>query len=302
MCRSSLVHSYSVGRPGQTWIGNGVWYISEGVVMAMSGAEMALLERAREGDEQALEALLAAAQPQLYRFSMRMCRQTEDAEDVLQDSMMSLARSVRDFRGASSLSTWIFTIARSFCIKKRRKGKFAPSQLESFDELSAREAGSIESSQPDPEQAVETAEVWKQVQAGIEKLEPDLREVLILRDIEGLTAKEVSEVVGVSASAVKSRLHRARVGLRSTLSPQAYVPKAGCPNIRELFSKHLEGEIDSEICSTMQEHVNDCPDCAAECLGLRTALNACSTAPCEVPQHVQEQVQQAIRSAIKTSS
>lgn len=80
-----------------------------------------LLERARGGDAAALEALLRAVQPQLYRFSMKMCRHTEDAEDVLQDSMMTLARSFRDFRGASSLSTWLFTIARSFCIKKRRK-------------------------------------------------------------------------------------------------------------------------------------------------------------------------------------
>ena len=85
-----------------------------------SEAQM-LLEQARFGDDAALERLLKAVQPQLYRFSMKMCRHTEDAEDVLQDSMMTLARSFRDFRGASSLSTWLFTVARSFCIKKRRK-------------------------------------------------------------------------------------------------------------------------------------------------------------------------------------
>ena len=94
-----------------------------------------LLERARRGDEAALEQLLSAVQPQLYRFSMKMCRHTEDAEDVLQDSMMTLARSFRDFRGASSLSTWLFTIARSFCIKKRRKSKFAPQREESLEQL-----------------------------------------------------------------------------------------------------------------------------------------------------------------------
>ena len=57
---------------------------------------------------------------------MRMCRDPEDAKDVLQDTLLAMARGVRDFRGASSLSTWLYTIARSFCIKRRRRSKFAP--------------------------------------------------------------------------------------------------------------------------------------------------------------------------------
>ena len=59
---------------------------------------------------------------------MKMCRDPEDAQDVLQDTLLAMARGVRDFRGASSISTWLYTIARSFCIKKRRRSKFAPEQ------------------------------------------------------------------------------------------------------------------------------------------------------------------------------
>ena len=177
-----------------------------------------LLERARGGDEAALQELLIMVQPQLYRFSMKMCRHTQDAEDVLQDSMLSLARSFRDFRGSSTLSTWLFTIARNFCIKKRRKSKFAPKGEESLEQLPTAEQHQIRATTPDPHQQAESAEIWQQVQAGIKRIEPAYREILVLRDIEGLRAKEVAEVVGISVSAVKSRLHRARSQLREQLS------------------------------------------------------------------------------------
>ena len=259
----------------------------------------ALLQRARGGDEQALEQLLIAVQPQLYRFSMKMCRHTEDAEDVMQDSMMTLARSFRDFRGASSLSTWIFTIARSFCIKKRRKGKFAPEREESLEQLAPSEQGSIQSPSPDPHQQAESAEIWRQVQAGIQLIEPAYREILVLRDIEGLRAKEVAEIVGISVPAVKSRLHRARAELREHLASTHYQPQPGCPNIRKVFSQHLEGDLSPDICSTMEAHVADCPICAAECDGLKAALNACSSAPCEVPAAVQQRLQEALRTVLE---
>jgi RNA polymerase sigma-70 factor, ECF subfamily len=256
-----------------------------------------LLDKARAGDEVALESLLKAVQPQIYRFSVQMCRQTEDAEDVLQDSMMALARSVRDFRGASSFSTWLYTVTRSFCIKKRRKRVNAPLREEPLHEQEG-----LASSAPSPQEQLESAEAWRQVKSAIETLEPKYREVLILRDVEGLRAAEVSEVVGITVSAVKSRLHRARADLRATLTAKTYKPRPGCPDIRVVFSKHLEGELSADICSTMEAHVADCGECNAECDGLRSALAVCSSAPCEVPQAVQERVQAALRSALQEDS
>src|SRR5512147_1714986 len=90
-----------------------------------------LLDRARAGQSDALEQLLERHQSQVYRFGMKMCRDPEDAKDVLQDTLLSVARNVRDFRGSSSVSTWLYTIARSFCVKKRRKRKFAPKEAAS---------------------------------------------------------------------------------------------------------------------------------------------------------------------------
>src|SRR6478735_3258483 len=93
----------------------------------------ALLERSRQGDNKALEELLSRHQAQVYRFGMKMCRNPEDAQDVLQETLLAMARSVRDFKGASSVSTWLYKIARSFCIKKRRKRKAAPSVIASLE-------------------------------------------------------------------------------------------------------------------------------------------------------------------------
>ena len=127
---------------------------------------------------------------------------------------------------------------------------------------------------------------------------PEYREILVLRDIEGLTAREVAEVTGLSVPAVKSRLHRARHELRGKLSHAPHRPSPGCPDIRTVFSKHLEGDLSADICSTMGAHVATCASCASECDGLKEALHACSTAPCGIPDAVQSRVKEALRRAL----
>jgi len=257
-----------------------------------------LLELAKNGDAEAMEALLKEFQPRIYRFGMKMCRHPEDAEDVLQDTMLTLARSVRDFRGESSLSTWLYTVTRSFCMKKRRKSKFAPKVEESLEGLSPSAAGALESTEPGPDVKAESNQAWGQVQKAIAGMEPEFREVLMLRDVEGLKAKEVAEIIGVSVAAVKSRLHRARAQLRSELVSPVVIP-SGCPDIRAVFSRHLEGDLSSGVCATMEAHVADCAFCAAECDGLKATLNICSTSQCEaVPEGIQRRVQSALRAAL----
>src|SRR6186997_255993 len=100
---------------------------------AGSATDDELVAAARQGNSAALEALLLRYQPHLYRFGLRMCGNVEDASDVAQESLISMARSVRDFRGDSTVSSWLYTIARRFCIRKRRRSKFAPAREESLD-------------------------------------------------------------------------------------------------------------------------------------------------------------------------
>src|SRR5512138_529959 len=99
----------------------------------MAENDQALIEAARAGDRRALEKLLERHQSSVYRFGMKMCGESEDAKDVLQETLFAAVRTLPEFRGASSVSTWLYTIARSFCLKKRRTSKFAPERIESLE-------------------------------------------------------------------------------------------------------------------------------------------------------------------------
>jgi RNA polymerase sigma-70 factor (ECF subfamily) len=271
-------------------------------------ASHTLLERARGGDRDALEELLARHQSQVYRFGLKMCRNPEDAEDVLQDTLLAMARSVRDFRGASSISTWLYTIARSYCIKRRRKSKFAPVETHSLDTSGAIDKALLAAPGKAPDDAAADEEVRRALERAIGVLEPKYREVLLLRDEEGLTAPEVAEVLGISVQAVKSRLHRARLQVRERIAPLLDVqaapeppPEAGapCPDIPRLFSRYLEHEIAPAVCAEMEKHLDNCPRCRRACDSLKRTLHLCRTAgtAVEVPPAVQAAVKAALRRA-----
>jgi RNA polymerase sigma-70 factor, ECF subfamily len=266
----------------------------------------ALLDAARQGDGDALEALLKDVQPRIYRFSLKMCGRTEDAQDVLQDTLFAAARTVRGFRGASSVSTWLYTIARSFCIKKRRRSVFTPTVV-SLDADDAAAARTTAAPGPDPERTLADRELASALEAAIAALEPASREVLVLRDMEGLAADEVAGITGLSVSAVKSRLHRARLAVREQLTPMTapFPPSVparghGCPDVLNLLSRHLEGEIAPETCAEMERHVAACPRCHAACASLRETLKLCRTSPPpDVPEPVKESIRRGIRALLE---
>lgn len=269
-----------------------------------------LLQAARAGDTQALTQLLEQHQAQVYRFGMKMCRNPEDAEDVLQETLLAMARGIRDFRGASSVSTWLYTIARSHCIKKKRRSKFAPEPDRSLETEATHEAARL----MDPGKPADEALVSKQVEQALEQaigaLDPMYREVLVLRDMEGLTAPEVAEVLGISVQAVKSRLHRARLSVRAQVAPllgvpddaapvngDAAVPANACPDVLTMFSQHLEDEISADVCAEMERHLESCSRCRGTCDSLKRTLSLCRTSGPAV--HVPSAVQASVKIALK---
>jgi RNA polymerase sigma-70 factor (ECF subfamily) len=249
-------------------------------------SEQALVEAARAGDRAALEQLLENVQSRIYSFGMKMCGDREDAREVVQDTLLAVARSLRDFRGESSLSTWLYTIARSFCIKRRRH----PRPEEPLDFEAADPAA-------DPEKAATEQQIERLLLAAMGELEPMYREVLILRDGEGLTAPEAAQVLGISVDAVKSRLHRARVQVRDRLmSRLGAPPDSGCHDVATLWSRKLEGEISADVCAEMERHLEGCERCRAQCESLQRTLKLCRR--CEsgpVPADVQESVRASVR-------
>ena len=268
---------------------------------AASPSDDELLKAARLGDATALETLLRRYQPNLYRFGLRMCGNVEDAGDVAQDSLISMARSVRDFRGDASVSSWLYTIARRFCIKKRRRSKFAPAREESLDMPGTDAAHHLADPAPNPEQTATNRELMTALTHAIDALDPSRREVLLLRDVEGLSAPEVAKVLGISVDAVKSRLHRARIAVREELAPAlarpAIAPTRGalCPDVLRLFSQHLEGEIDPSVCATMEAHLAQCSHCRDACESLKRTLAICRQLPTpDVPAPLAASVKAAI--------
>jgi RNA polymerase sigma-70 factor (ECF subfamily) len=262
------------------------------------------LEAARAGDPQALESLLKDHQARIYRFGLKMCGDPDDAQDVVQETMFAAARTIRGFRGASSISTWLYSIARSFCIKKRRRSVFAPEVVSL--EADAESAHATPGPDPDPERTLADREIASALGRAIAELEPGMREVLVLRDVEGLSAAEVAQATGLGVAAVKSRLHRARVALRARLAPllQPVAPAPGpgagaCPDVVALLSRHLEGDIPPETCAEMERHVARCPSCGAACESLRRTLRLCSsTPPVELPAGLKESIRQGIRRVV----
>jgi RNA polymerase sigma-70 factor (ECF subfamily) len=143
----------------------------------------------------------------------------------------------------------------------------------------------------------------------IDSLDPASRDVLLLRDFEGLTAPEAAEVLGVSVDAIKSRLHRARLAVRSAMAPlvgpaseEREPAPERCPDVLSLYSRHLEGEIDGELCARMEKHIAACPRCRASCDSLRSVLALCASVPAErVPESVQESVRAEVLKVLPVS-
>lgn len=237
--------------------------------------DVALVDAARSGDPEAVEEFLRAQQPRLLRFGLRMCGSPEDAGDVLQDTLIAMARTLPRFRGDSSVATWMYAIARSFCIKKRRRRKGAPAAVEALrgDEPDAR---------PTPEDEALGFERVALLERAIRALPAASREVLLLRDVEGLSAAEVGAVTGLGERAVKSRLHRARRAVREALAPAAPSPGETCPDVVGLLSRKTEGQVTPGICARMEAHAASCSRCEALCASFRETLALCRALPVPV--------------------
>jgi len=268
------------------------------VATAAAENEALLIEQARAGDTTALTRLLEGYAPRVLRFGAKLCGTSADAEDVMQQTLLTVMSQLGTFRGESHFSTWLFSIARNHCLKLRSRGPEAHARapLEAAEqvlETPARQA---------PDEAVSQEQLEQALDGAIAALEPAQREVLVLRDIEGLSAQEVAQAVGVSVDAVKSRLHRARKALREQLTPwfEQSSASAACPDVVDLLSRYQEGDVTSEACHVMQAHVDGCPQCAKRCHALCSVLAACNAAPLPVLSEelkgvVQEQVRRSLR-------
>lgn len=172
----------------------------------------ALLRSVAGGDSRAFEQLVERHETPLYRFAVRMCLDPERAQDAVQEALLSAWKDAAAFRGGSTVRTWLFSILMNACRHLRRTRAGQPVQSAPLDEALA-----APSLAPTPEAQVGTAELGHLVDRVLSELDPQDREVLLLRDVEGLSGEDVARLLSLSLPAMKSRLHRARVALKTQL-------------------------------------------------------------------------------------
>ena len=180
-----------------------------------------LLDRIRRDEPGAFDAFVAAYGDRIYGFGRRVCGASEDARDVVQDTLLQAYLSLRELEHPEALRSWLYRVASNACLMKRRKGKYEPAREISLEELAPRpgEGPGVEIPDPAslPDENFARTRIRERVQAAIGDLPPHYRIVLVMRDMEQLSIDETSEALGLPASTIKMRLHRARLRVRRTL-------------------------------------------------------------------------------------
>jgi RNA polymerase sigma-70 factor (ECF subfamily) len=180
--------------------------------------EAALVAGVRRGDEQALETLLMRAQEIAYRFSRVICGAgAADAEDAMQEALINVYRRAGEIREPKAFRAWLYRTVKNACLIGRRKRVHEPTRLLSIDELMPGEEFPVSSNDRTPEQLAMDARTRNRLRKALAALPPAFRMTVFLRDIEGLSTREVAQVMDVTEDNVKTRLHRARLQLRREL-------------------------------------------------------------------------------------
>jgi RNA polymerase sigma-70 factor (ECF subfamily) len=182
--------------------------------------EPLLVAAAKRGDLSAFNELVGRYERKIFRLTMNITRNHEDAEDAMQDAFLKAYAHLKDFAGNSRFYTWLVRIAANEALMKLRKRR--PNQF-SLDEPIAGEneelmPREIEDWGPSPEQRYAQSEMKEILNGVIDELEPAFRTVFVLRDVENLSTEETAKIVGISVPAVKSRLLRGRLKLREKLN------------------------------------------------------------------------------------
>jgi RNA polymerase sigma-70 factor (ECF subfamily) len=177
----------------------------------MSSEEDAWVSRARAGDQAAFEAIFQRYERQIYSFTYRMMGDADDAYDLTQDCFIKAYRNLEKTNGDLNVSAWLHRIASNACLdvlRRRKRIRWLPWDNEKHENLLPSHT------MDDPELTAVTTEIQHDVQIILNKMTPRNRLALLLREFEGLSTEEIGEVMGMSRSAVKSVLFRAREEFR----------------------------------------------------------------------------------------
>ncbi len=180
-----------------------------------------LIRAINAGQSERFEELVRKYQQTVYNFGMRMCGEPRDSEDLVQETFLNVFRYLEGFRYETKFKNWMFRIATTACLRKKRRPKHAPERELSLEEFMPREGEELPDAPPDwaraPLDQVLTGELARHIQQAIIDLPKKYRLVVALREMEGFSTEETAQILDISAANVKVRLHRARLFLREKL-------------------------------------------------------------------------------------
>jgi len=192
-----------------------------------NGDEAALVKSASGGDFRAFEQLVERHQDRIYRLALRMTGNQSDAQEVVQEALLSAWKNLSKFEGKAQFGSWLYRIAANAALmllrSRRRRPQVSMEDIpgdivEDPNQNTLNRPGASDDWSKRPDEQFQSTELRKQIEAAVESLPSGAREVFVVRDLEGLSTEETAELLGLSVPAVKTRLHRARLALRSAIS------------------------------------------------------------------------------------
>lgn len=221
-----------------------------------------------QGDRRAFSSIVDRHASAVLRLARAMVQDVEVAEDVAQDTFLNAFRAAATYRRElASVRTWLFAIARNEARRALRNRRVAPARLEDRSLMAlGLEAGW---GQVGPEQALERVETTERLAWALASLDPEDREILVLRELEGLRGNEVAELLELTLSAVKSRLHRARLRLLAALRSseggvvehERDVGGMTCSAVLARLGDYVDGDCPPEETARIEEHLHGCTVC-----------------------------------------
>ena len=257
----------------------------------------------KRGGDGALERAVELLQGAVFAFSMRVCRQQQDAEDTMQDVLVKSLPYLSKFDNSRALATWLYKVAKNRCLMNRRKSTFAPKEELSLEELmpNQEEFERLDGlTSITPEGSAIRGEEGQRLREAIRYLPPHYRIILVLRDMEGFTDEEVGEITGLRPGTIRVRLHRARLFVRRELAKvnegmkddiaRRLQRKAGaasgtgrCRKVFAGLSDYLDGELDDFSCEEIETHLNGCEPCKKFLRSLESTIQRCQQTPADCP-------------------
>jgi RNA polymerase sigma-70 factor (ECF subfamily) len=193
-----------------------------------NGSELLLVNAARGGDVEAFGELVKRYDRQVFRVVRHMTENPQDAEDIVQEAFVKAFCSIAGFEGRAAFSTWLIRIAVNEAlgrIRHRQKFPMTPLEFSSSEDETVFEL-QIASPTASPEELCSQRELRQALARAIHRLRPRLRAAFVLRDVQGLSAQETADILGITVGTVKARLFRARQRVRQNLMPYVSSPSA----------------------------------------------------------------------------